>query len=272
MLDPMTDTGGRSGSPDVPQASPAPDDTMPGGDVVHEVCPYLVADGGGWRGAYPTRDHRCTAIEPPVALAPAKQRDLCLRLSHATCATFRAARELGADHGLPIPVDAGGLWPSTSGPLVALTPTRGRGPQLRGAHGRTVQAALVGVMVVAFAVLLLARPTSPPPGTGASGAPGGQATPPGAAASAPASVDVSTSPSQLPSESPATPPPSASASPASTPVSSAEPSVPPTSYTVKRGDTLSSIAVSFGTTVSKLKKANGLTSNLIRVGQELVIP
>lgn len=44
------------------------------------------------------------------------------------------------------------------------------------------------------------------------------------------------------------------------------------SYVVKRGDTLYAIARRNHTTVSKLKSANGLTSDLIRDGQKLKIP
>jgi len=43
-------------------------------------------------------------------------------------------------------------------------------------------------------------------------------------------------------------------------------------YTVVQGDTLSSIAARFGTTVSAIMQANGLTSDLIYVGQVLLIP
>jgi LysM repeat protein len=43
-------------------------------------------------------------------------------------------------------------------------------------------------------------------------------------------------------------------------------------YTVQSGDNLYEIAKRFGTTVSALKSANNLTSNMIRVGQVLNIP
>lgn len=43
-------------------------------------------------------------------------------------------------------------------------------------------------------------------------------------------------------------------------------------YTVVKGDTLSSIASKFNTTVSELKKLNNLISDLIQIGQVLFIP
>src|SRR5699024_8554436 len=46
----------------------------------------------------------------------------------------------------------------------------------------------------------------------------------------------------------------------------------PTTYTVASGDSLCSIANRFGVTVNDLKSANGLTSNLLSVGQVLIIP
>ena len=46
----------------------------------------------------------------------------------------------------------------------------------------------------------------------------------------------------------------------------------PTTYIVASGDSLWSIANRFGVTVNDLKSANGLTSNLLSVGQVLIIP
>jgi LysM repeat protein len=44
-----------------------------------------------------------------------------------------------------------------------------------------------------------------------------------------------------------------------------------TYYEVKKGDTLYSLAIKFQTSVSKLKELNGLKSNRLSVGQELLI-
>lgn len=43
-------------------------------------------------------------------------------------------------------------------------------------------------------------------------------------------------------------------------------------YVIQKGDSLSEIAVKFGTTVAALKKANNLTSDRILAGKKLVIP
>ena len=46
----------------------------------------------------------------------------------------------------------------------------------------------------------------------------------------------------------------------------------PTRHTVKSGDSLSSIASRYGTSVSALKSANGISGTMIRDGKSLVIP
>ena len=44
-----------------------------------------------------------------------------------------------------------------------------------------------------------------------------------------------------------------------------------TTYTVEKGDSLYSIARKYGTTVDKLKQLNNLTSNLLNIGQILIV-
>jgi hypothetical protein len=45
-----------------------------------------------------------------------------------------------------------------------------------------------------------------------------------------------------------------------------------TRYTVKKGDTLSGIASRYGSSVTLLRKANGISGSLIRPGQSLIVP
>ena len=55
-------------------------------------------------------------------------------------------------------------------------------------------------------------------------------------------------------------------------VSSSRKAAKPTSYhKVRRGETLTSIAATHGTTVKKIKKLNGLKSDKIRYGQRLKV-
>ena len=43
-------------------------------------------------------------------------------------------------------------------------------------------------------------------------------------------------------------------------------------YKVQKGDSLYQIAIKYGTSVDKLKQSNNLTSNLLNIGQKLIIP
>ncbi|MCU1509757.1 MAG: LysM peptidoglycan-binding protein [Glaciihabitans sp.] len=81
----------------------------------------------------------------------------------------------------------------------------------------------------------------------------------------------------IPTKSAATKPPVTKPPVTPPPVTAPPASAPPTtsngSYTIKSGDTLTSIAKKFSVTVAALQKANGLTSSsIIYAGHKLVIP
>jgi LysM repeat protein len=251
---------------------------------VHEGCPYLVAADGGWRGIHPARDHRCGATLPMAAPSVVKQRDVCLAEAHRLCATYVAARELElASAAGTHPEPDTGFWPDTRSTLLALEPARPRMGALPGASGRHAgQALLVGLMLLAFLVLVISRTTpsssrsaSPDAagGVAASASPVVPTTDPGMTAAASPDASASVSPvatSAAPSEAPA---PGPSQTPAAT--AGLTPTAVPASakrYRVRSGDTLISIASKYGTTVKKLKAANALKDNIIHVGQVLIIP
>jgi len=267
-------------SPRVPQSAPRPDDPASEDDAsaaVFGICPYLVAGDGGWRSATPQRDQRCGAVRPAVVLQVTKQRQLCVTLQHERCATYRAAVSLEQESHSG---SASGslLWPVARSQPLVLEPARRLGPLglLRGSRGAG-QALLVALMVVAFAVAVIAR-TSP---SGSGGNPGGvistqtpaAPTPPASAASAgptttpgPTAAPTSSQASPMPTPTPAPPASAPPSTPTSAPTGSRQ-------YKVKSGDTLSGIAATFGTTVKILKQLNGISDpSLIRVGQVLIIP
>ncbi len=136
-------------------------------DAVFEVCPYLRAELGEWRSAYASRDHRCAAINPPAPLAMAKQRSLCLVTAHEACATYLAARAASDRVSAGVPPDGSGLWPAIRSTPLLLEPAHGLLAPLAGSSRSGGQALLVGLMVVAFLVLVVARAAGP----GASGSP-----------------------------------------------------------------------------------------------------
>lgn len=69
-----------------------------------------------------------------------------------------------------------------------------------------------------------------------------------------------------------TPPPPVTRTPTSTPTPTDTSTPTPRIHVVKPFETLSSIAARYGTTVWKIKQRNGLRSDVIQVGQMLIIP
>jgi hypothetical protein len=188
------------------------------------LCPFLATESGDWRAAFPSHEHQCTAVEPPVPLALEKQSRLCLVAYHETCATYRAALAERA----PLSV-AAGLGTAAAGrgatrargrawagrPVARTTPILlerpGPGLSLPPAAARSAsQIVLVALVIIAFILIALAR----------LGTPGS----PAAAPASPAAA-ASPSPTELPRSSPTVRPsgqPSAPAS-SSAPISSNPP-------------------------------------------------
>ncbi|HKP07175.1 MAG TPA: LysM peptidoglycan-binding domain-containing protein [Microbacterium sp.] len=236
------------------------------GLAVREVCPFLVADEGTWRSAYAAREHRCGAVQPPAPLVVAKQRQLCLLAAHEGCATYLAARAVADDAAPSTPGDDGAaLWQGTAPPPLVLEPARRMGalPTATARSGGSV--ALVGLMVVAFLVLVLARIQSP---AGPGPTPG-----PSLAAAAVATVSPVGTPVAEPTGSAPSPIPAASATAPAATERPPEATAEPKRYRVKAGDTLISIAARYDTTAKKVMAANAISDpRALKVGQVLIIP
>jgi LysM repeat protein len=152
--------------------------------------------------------------------------------------------------------------------------------------GAVFRGSLLALLVAAILALwLLIQPPGLP-----GGEPGGEAVlplptiTPAAVATTPAVASPTATPTPTPTRTPTatattSPTPEATPSPTPTPtptpIPTPTPEPPPfTEYEVQAGDTLSSIAQAFGTTVDELVRINGLESAdvIISVGQELLVP
>jgi LysM repeat protein len=272
----MRDDGLTTPSPDAAAPGSRSDDRA-AGPPAFAVCPYLLSADGAWRSASAAREHRCTAVSPPSPLAAEKQRRLCLTADHVSCATFVAATETRTvahrpvdlrrpiARTTPLVLDQGRLALPIPLPAIASTPLARQG-------------AFIGLLGVAFAAVLIARLAS------GGGAETGVIIPVGSGSPTPAVTHSAVAGTQAT----ATPRPT-TAAPAATPKATAKPSptlvptgpsasptasgAPPTTYKVKRGDTLSGIAAQFGTTVKVLVKLNGITDpSKLHIGQVIKLP
>lgn len=208
-----------------------------------------------------------------MVLAIAKQRSLCLTDGHRSCATFVAAREGIESAARPSITAPSGLWPEVHTAPIVLEQAHVRlGPLPVGGPRLSAQLILGGLMVVALVVLVLARLVAPPiDGPQASGPAGTQ---PGGVGGSSASPTVTSSRSPAPPPVSTGSPSLASDGPQTTLATLAPlPSIATNPYTVQAGDTLSSIASRFDTTVSVLAALNGISDpRLIRIGQVLRVP
>ena len=229
-------------------------------DVVAAICPYLASAGGSWRMAVPSRDHRCLGLTPPSPQPVEKQRQHCLAAEHVECSIFRAAREARAtalagavDPARIAIADARRRAVPRTAPVL-LEPPRLIDQVTRFQLDRTPgQLALVGLMVIAFAFVALTRLSAGSAGPGPS--------------ASPSLIAIVPSGSPLPSASIRASIPAASPSPTTSPGESFR-----TTYTVKKGDTLATIATRFKTTAAAIRTLNNLKSTSLKVGQVLKIP
>jgi LysM repeat protein len=248
-----------------------PEDRHPTTSTLPALCPYLVTPDGSWRSASAIRDHRCTAVAPPIPLALEKQRRLCLVAAHAGCATYGAAEAAK----LPARSD------SASRPIARMTPVildrrrfDLRFPALR-ADRVSGQAVLVGLLGIALTAILVSRPSGDAGAAGAERSVAPEASEPAptevaAALTAPAPQATEVVPTDEPA---ATPESSVASSPTASPTAGAQPSTSGETYKVRSGDTLSAIAARFGTTVRVLVDLNKISdASRIRIGQVLQLP
>lgn len=230
-------------------------------DAVLGTCPYLTSAGGSWRTSSPGREHRCGAVDPPTPQTIDKQRRHCLSVDHTHCATFRAARDARATNLIagadPIAIELADRRrrPIARTAPILLEPTRlvDQAVQFKLDRGPG-QLALIGLMVIAFAVVALSRL-------------GGGAAPAALASVAPsqATVVASRSPSPTVAASPSAEPPVVPPSPSAAPAFR-------TTYRVRKGDTLLAIAQRYGTSPDRIRVLNGMTSSMLKIGQVLKIP
>jgi nucleoid-associated protein YgaU len=225
--------------PGGPDAVPSPDTVPAGpdaGSAALAACPNLVSVDGPWHAAAPSRAHR----------------EHCLRAAHVECPAWLEAYGSAAA-------------PVRAGSFVAMAPVVLEGPGIGmpadGVARRLAAPATVVVVGLALGALLLARGPLAPGSSGA-GDDGPSATPATTAAAATAG------PTAIPTAALTARP---TARPTPTPRATAAPR--PRTYKIKPGDSLTSIAATFGTTVKKLAALNKITNpSLIRVGQVLKLP
>jgi LysM repeat protein len=272
----MSDEGLTSQTPRSAAPGPASTAERASGAPVPTVCPYLLSADGAWRSSSAAREHRCTAVMPPSPLAAEKQRRLCLTADHVSCATFVAATEARAATRHPVDLRR---------PVARTTPLvldQGRLamsiPSIPSITSRPMasQGVLIGVLGIAFGAVLVARLAT------GGGSEGGVIIPVGSGSPTPTVTEAAVA-----SRPPATPKLTAAPTPTAAPTTEPSPTlVPtgptakptaspekPTSYKVKRGDTLSGIAAQFGTTVKVLAELNDIKDpSKLHVGQVIKLP
>jgi LysM repeat protein len=237
---------------------------------VDRICPFvaLAADHRTAVDGYDP-DHACHAVDPPVSLDRARQSEQCLSDSHRQCDRYLAFLAAHAADAADIPAPSpDAVIPRTR---LVVEPDARRLPSVEAPLGLSPRGWVVagGVAVVGVA----AAATAVAGGFG--GLSDRLASDASTQASASTPLTSSPIPSTIPTPATATQQPTATPEPSPRPTrSAAEPTATPapTTYVVQEGDTLNSIATQFGTTATAIRRENRLGSDVINIGQVLVIP
>jgi nucleoid-associated protein YgaU len=237
---------------------------------MERICPFL-ATGDDGRAVVDGYDatHVCRAGERAQAVDRSQQLGICLDVAHRSCERYAEAMRRRGPTSWPAPAPDAAILQTR----LVLPPSAGRRQLTAGPIGPRGRRWLIGGALAAVGVAAVA--------TGAVGGLGSMVasreTTPAPSASQPAApsftpvilASPSASPTVLPTEAP-TAVPTSLPTPVPTPVPTAAPTV--RTYVVQLGDTLNGLALRFGTTVQAIKDANNLTSDIINVGQVLIIP
>ena len=245
--------------------------STPESPEIGAVCPYLgLADDPDSHATYATEAHRCYRMPTPTRIALTHQERYCLGAEHTACPVYRG-------EGVP------GAQPQPARPAPARPAARPRTAGTLGARrggGISMPVATVGLFALALGLVVLAIVIQNLIG----GNGGGELTPadrlatqeaqarqtPGSGGEQQPTPTVGgqqTAVEGSPTAAPTTPAADGTATPTATTGSGGQ------TYVVQPGDTCSSIAERFGTTVDAIREANGLDEDCtIFVDQELVIP
>lgn len=280
-----------------------------GPDPTRVRCPFVgLADDQQSRFSFPHPAHRCFGLRRPKAIAPPYQTTFCLTPSYAGCTIYRRVAAGGGQPVVARGADVDAVARAGTAPAERIKPPATRSPVwlVAGVSVLLVVAAVLAYRIVTaggglmagsltttpeppVAVATAEVPVTPegsiapdqtiPSETLGTTVPGGTptATPaPTGAASALPSAPPSASTSASPPASPPSPSPSPSGGVTPSP-QAASPS--PTvgvgfrRYTVQPGDSLSRIALRYGTSIAEIARLNSIKErSIILVGQQLIIP
>lgn len=243
---------------------------------MERICPFLALadDARTVVGGYDA-DHRCGAVDPPDELDRAQQVGVCLDTAFRRCPRFLAALEGRVPTAATVPRPApDAVYAHTR---LILAPDGRDGHRLRTratAIGPAARRWAVGGTLATVGLAAVASGVAGGLGSlgdtlNATPAPSGST--PQQASPSPTPILLASPPATpLPSAAPASTPPTPAPTAAVTPIPSV--AAQTRTYVVQPGDTLVRIADRFGVTVAAIQAANGISDDVITVGQVLVIP